>query len=209
MKAGKLLAAITGCGILLALMGSITPKESVAQNAKPVVQIHADYPYYPSIEALAEKADIIIEGSIVDSKVEEIDIRAKTGKESEKLSPGEKVPSSTFIYTVYTINVSDSYKGDIESGKTIRVKQLGGETKTAICMVDEAVKFANNKKYVMFLSDYGNDVPLSLLNPVQSIYTYQDEITNLKSTSLSSINKKNNLILTIKDLESIKNKYKK
>ncbi|WP_131820673.1 hypothetical protein [Desulfoscipio geothermicus] len=72
--------------------------------------LSADYPHYSSIDALAAKADIIIEGTIVDSRVEEIDTRIRTNKEDEQLNPGGEIPSTKDICTVCTIKVSDSYK---------------------------------------------------------------------------------------------------
>jgi hypothetical protein len=107
---------------------------------------------------------------------------------------------------VYIIKVSDSYKGDVEPGETIEVKQIGGETETTVYIVVGSVKLEKNKKHVMFLFTYKNTPP-SLLNPIQS--TYYAITDSSVNKELISINTDNDLTLTIEDLKRIKNKTKK
>ncbi|WP_141131615.1 hypothetical protein [Anaerovirgula multivorans] len=201
----RLFVIIVCWGMILTSIGFSAQNENVKQEEKSTTIVYADYPYYPSIDALAEKAAIIIEGTIVDSRVEEIDHR---------MNPSSDTPPSMMVYTVYTVEVSNSYKGDVEPGETIEIKQIGGEGKTMVYIVGEEdnVNFVENRKYVMFLRTYEN-FPASLLNPIQACYSYEEDIVNTKSTvdneQFISVNEKNDLTLTIEDLERIKDKTKK
>jgi len=206
MKISRLLIIVVCCGMVAALMGCVTQEAEVAPNEKPIIRVSADYPHYPSLDALTEKADLIIKGTVMDSRVEEIDILSQK-KKKKKSNPGGEITSCKYIYTVYTVDVSDSYKGDVEPGETVEFKQIGGETDTATCIAGETVKFAKNKEYVMFLSTYDSNVPPSLLNPIQSAYNYEEEAVD--KGKLSSVNEKNDLALTIEDLEEIKSRNKK
>ncbi len=203
MKISRFLIIVVCCTVL---MGCVTQDADVTQKEKQVAKIHCDYPYYSSVDALTEKADLIIKGTIVDSRVEEIDILSKT-EENEILNPGGEIQECKYIFTVYTVDVSDSYKGDVEPGETVEFKQIGGESDTTIYIPEENIKFAKNQEYVMFLSTYESDVPPSLLNPIQSAYNYEQNATN--KGKISIVNEKNDLALTIEDLEEIKNKNKK
>jgi hypothetical protein len=207
MKITRLLIIVVCCGMVAALMGCVTQEAEVSPKEKLIIRVSADYPYYPNVDALTEKADLIVKGTVMDSRVEEIDTRIKTSEENKNLNPGGKTSSTNFLYTVYTIDVSDSYKGDVEPGETIEIKEIGGESDTTTCIAGETVKFAKNKEYVMFLSTYESDVPPSLLNPIQSAYNYKEEAAN--KGKLLSVNEKNDLALTIEGLEEIKNKNKK
>lgn len=193
MKISRFLVIFIYCGIVSTLIGcSIQNAQNlnVGQNEKLSVQVSADYPYYSSIDALTKKADLIIAGTVLDSRVEEIDTRIKN-------PDGDDIPSSKDVYTVYTIKVSDSYKGNVKPGEIIEFKQIGGEGKNKVYVVEDNVKFDKNKKYVLFLSTYENTYP-SLLNPIQSAYYAITDSTVEKE--LVSINAKNDLTFTIEDL---------
>ncbi|MCL5289601.1 MAG: hypothetical protein M1489_00965 [Firmicutes bacterium] len=208
MKTSRLLVIIiVCCCIIPTLIGCSTQKVNAGQKEKLTTYIFADYPHYSSIDSLAEKADIIIEGKIVSSRVEEINILDKTNMEDKKLHPSSEIQTSKMVYTVYTVKVSDSYKGTVKPGEIVEVKQLGGEDETTVYISEDSVKFPKNKKYLMFLSTYEN-VPASLLNPIQGSYSYEEE-TLINKGKLQSVNTKNDLTLTIEDLEKIKNKYLK
>ncbi len=213
MKINRFFTIVVCCSIMTTLIGCSIQNANVEQKEKSTVQVSVDYPYYPNLDALTEKADLIIEGTVLDSRIEEIDTRVKINEKDEILNPGgDEVFSPVFIYTVYTIKVSDSYKGNVKPGETIEIKQLGGEGETVyikdvgevyIENVEENVKFVKNKKYILFLSAYESIYP-SLLNPIQSAY-YAIADSNVEKEPIS-VNAKNELMLTIEDLQEIKNK---
>lgn len=206
MKMSRLLVTIVCCSIILTPIVFPTQDANVKQEEKSIAIVYSDYPYYSSIDALAEKAAIIIEGTVMDSRVEEID---------ERMNPSSDTPPSMMVYTVYTVKVNNSYKGNVEPDETIEIKQVGGEGETIIYklgVIEDYVEFVENKKYVMFLSTYEN-FPADLLNPIQACYSYEEDTVKTKSIveneQLISVNGKNDLTLTIEDLKRIKNKTKK
>ncbi len=200
MKISRFLIIIICCTVL---MGCVTQDADVTQKEKQVAKIYCDYPYYSSVDALTEKADLIIKGTIMDSRVEENDYRIEIDEENKLLNPGGKTTSHNFVHTVYTVSVSESYKGDVEPDEIIEVKEMGGETETTKYIAEESVTFTKNKEYVMFLATYENGIPSSLLNPIQGAYIYEEEAED--KGKLSIVNEKNDLALTIEDLEEIKN----
>lgn len=207
MKINRLLILMLCFAVMIVTVGCSTGKVNVQQQEKLVARVYGDYPEYSSVDELAEKADVIIEGTVVNSRLEEIDDLIAPLGQDEKFKPNEQPQSSKKIYTVYTIKVSDAFKGVIKPGETIEVKQIGGEGENVIYVADESVEFVQNKKYIMFLTTYENS-PATLLNPIQSSYSYDEESATLKSgqEELVSVNEKNNLTLTVGDLEKIKEK---
>jgi hypothetical protein len=192
----RLLLTLLCCGVMVSSIGCTSQNVVAGQKEKTTVEISTSYPYYTSIEHLSQRADLIIEGIIMGSSVEEIDISNK--KRDTK--------SIKDIYTVYKIKVTQCYKGDVQPGEIVEIKQLGGETERIRYACEDNAKFSVNNKYIMFLETYEN-VPASLLNPIQSSYGVVSDA--LDKETIISISDKNDLTLTMSDLEIIKSKMKK
>lgn len=192
----RLLLTLVCCGVMISSIGCASQNVGAEQKEKTTVQIYASYPYYTSIDHLSERADLIIEGIIMGSSVEEIDISSK--KRDTK--------SVKDIYTVYKIKVTQCYKGDVQPGEIVEIKQLGGETETIRYVCEDHAKFSVNNKYIMFLETYEN-FPASLLNPIQSSYGIVSDA--LDKEMIISTSDKNDLTLTMSDLEIIKSKNEK
>lgn len=88
MKTNRFLLVILCFSILLTLIGCFIENADTPEKEKLTVVGNASYPYYSSIDNLAKKADLIIEGTILDSRVEEIDTRISTNVDDERLNPG-------------------------------------------------------------------------------------------------------------------------
>ncbi|MFL1378320.1 MULTISPECIES: hypothetical protein [unclassified Nocardiopsis] len=110
-----------------------------------------DYPSYASAEELFESADLVVEGTVEGSRTEPIDI-SEGGEAEEGLEPLE--------YTVYTLAVSEVFKGEAPGG-ALEVKHENGGP--------DDLELREGDTYVLFLATY-DDVPASLLNPDQSAY---------------------------------------
>lgn len=122
--------------------------------------IMAQYLYYPTLESLAEEADVII---VCDVKSAGNQKYINIGTEGVHLSP----------YTVSSVTVTEVLKGSIEAGDAINVMQMGfykslpdAETK----QIDGYLKKGN--RYLLFLSlsqQFQWDIPCSPLNPQQGV----------------------------------------
>jgi hypothetical protein len=185
-------AVITvGAGVIaLDQMGNTNSDE------KPVDTLTMEYPHYDSVDHLSETASDIVKGRIIDSRVEEIDIR---------INPNQSEDSSEepLIYTVYTIKVNDVYKGINSIGDTIQIKQLGGETEERIQISEASLELGKTSDYVFFLQSY-DGLPASILNQSQSTYLYNAKTRSL-SDHLVSVGKDNDLSLTYENLLNISN----
>ncbi len=168
---------------------------------KDVVIGQVDYPWYDSIDALYEKADLVIRGKILDSRVDWMShvIEQTAEEESDPiLNPGRKNDDKV-ITTIYTVEITAIYKGSTD--KTTKVLQLGGETDTAIYIYEGTPEININKEYVMFLSKstlYENAA--WLLNNVQAIYKVEGkDLVKLPQNTLE---------LTHEDLTRLESNYK-
>jgi hypothetical protein len=206
MKIIRLLSTILCVGVIITSFGCSTEKANIGQNEKLTVVVSTDSPKYSSIEELSKKANTVIEGTILSSKVEELNDVITTNIQDPKQNPGGATPTSKNVYTVYTVKVSNSYKGSVQPGNTIEIKQLGGESNNKTYILEDGIKFVANKKYVMFLETYKNS-PASLLNSIQSCYIHEDsskEKTLINDSTFLSANEKNELTLSSKHLDKIK-----
>ena len=170
MKKGRyLLLTLLVMGLILTqLVGCSTNKET---NIKETIKqpgdvvVHADYEMYGDIENLVNNSDLIITG-----KVKKVNPAQEINVSLEKDNP------LYHVYTVSEIVVERVIKGNISPGDVVKVKQLGGEVKN-IKYVEQNVKyFSKDMKSMFFLKTYSNDIPCSLLNPVQCDIEIIDEI---------------------------------
>jgi hypothetical protein len=78
------------------------------------------------------------------------------------------------LYLVYNMQVESVFKGKREQGEEIEVKVFGGETEEKVIEMKDAPVFEIGQNYYLFLEDYHNEVPGSLLNMIQTVFTEED-----------------------------------
>lgn len=137
------------------------------------VTISADYPNYENLENLIDKADTIIKGKIIDFKYSQINISQKPQSDDEYLNPGGEIDNSLMPYTIFTVEINKTYKGNINKKETIQIKEPGGIFGNTEYVNEDSAKLKKGNNYVFFLETYPNS-PASLLNPIQASYEYDD-----------------------------------
>ena len=162
--------------------------DSAGTTDKEVYIGRLDYANYDKIETLFTVADYVIKGKVIDSRVEWLShlIQPTDEEESDPYkNPGGDVNDEKVLTTIFTVEITDSYKGKASSN-TIEVMQLGGETETAIYRYEGAPEIAKNIEYVLFLSMSNlRDNTSWLLNDVQSLYQVnENELIKLSVNSL-------------------------
>lgn len=65
------------------------------------------------------------------------------------------------MFTIYKVQVIDSFKGDVVKDDVVEIKQFGGETKDTIYIEEGAPQISQNGEYIMFLESY-EDSPATL-----------------------------------------------
>lgn len=198
----KLTYTLSTIGIISTLMlAGCGAKETAAipQQSKNTVLYSASYPTYTNVEELIGRSNLIIEGTIIDSNFETINITQNpTDPSDEKSNPGIGAHEQMLTpYTVYDVEVHKVYKGNVAAKDIIQVKQLGGEDANNIYVLEDSLKLKKQDKVIMFLETYDN-APASLLNPIQALYQIQDDKI-IK-------HEKNAIKLELKDLLNIKQK---
>lgn len=160
------------------------------------IYISADYPNYGSSEDLIDKADTIIKGKIIDFKYSEVNISEKPQSNDEQLNPGGEIDNSLMPYTIFTVEIKKTYKGNINKKEIIEIKEPGGIFGNTEYINEDSANLKKGKNYVFFLETYP-DSPASLLNPIQASYEYDDHDNIIA-------NKHNKIKFKIKDLDNIK-----
>ena len=149
---------LTGCGSEKESNTSSETSSSVAESTN--VAVTYDEPYYSDFAALSNAASLIFEGKVIGRHTEYIDD-----------TTGEIVTESdnAFLYTVYDVSVTETYKGKISD--TIMVKVLG-DNKTV--KTQYFADLENEKEYLFFADQFG-DSPAFLVSETQGIYYLNDK----------------------------------
>jgi hypothetical protein len=199
----KTIIAILSAAMLIAVCGCSA--NSLFEKETQYMSI--TYPIYKDIYGMTEKATDIVLGRVTNQRVEELDLTIYPESEeelnNELLYPGG-YPSPHFVTcTIYTLIISEVYKGNHEAGAVIEIKELGGETDDVIYVVYPAVTLAVENDYVLFLSSY-EKLPASLLNPLQGAYVVNNR-TRSASDMLTCVGEDSrfHLPLTFDDLNAI------
>lgn len=204
MKLKNLLLASTAIALMFFSSACINegrtdPEKDIATTPENDINIgKIDYAWYDSIDALYEKADFVIKGKVLDSRVEWMShVIEPTAEEKSDpiLNPDGEIDDDKVITTIYTVEINVVYKGSV--GKTIEVLQLGGETDTAKYSYEGASEITINKEYILFLSEstlYENAA--WLLNNAQALYKVEgNDLIKLPQNTLE---------LTYEDLTRLK-----
>ena len=163
----KFYASLAASVVLLSVVGCASAPSAPAPVATTVTYF-ASYPNYSSIEQLAQRADLVIRGTMLSSRVESRDDSYTPDTDDPAANPGGTAKPEPLVYTVYTFQITDCYKGCDALGATVDVKQLGGIVNN-VTYSSSQVPFTANKKYILFLATYDSS-PADLLNPVQAAY---------------------------------------
>ena len=181
---------ISGTAVFAALAAAGCSTDSTSTNGSKsaatsdAVVYHADYPAYSSLDEVIKKSDAVVKGTVVSSRVEQMRPDEPSGggdpatNPQAGLSPAEakeaekEAEEDPVIVTVSKVKVSQALSGDVASGDTIEVSQLGGTYKGATYKEKgTAVLAKGGQQYVLMLADHGGKNPYDLVNPEQALYT--------------------------------------
>ena len=93
--------------------------EAEASSYYHTVLTHFDYPSYSSAAEVSKAAENVYTGTVTDISFEIIYMQ--TG---ETVDTGDSSEASRMLYTVYTVQLSDSFKG--ENPEVIKIYRIGG-----------------------------------------------------------------------------------
>ncbi len=148
--------------IIVISMFSITACGAKSANKVPVVESHADWHSFKSIEELALYSDLIVVGV-----VEQVKNPVK-----RNMSLSENQPPLYEIATLSDVKVTEVLKGNVKGGDIIEIKQEGGLYEGTEYVTD-GVEFVKEKgEYILFLrafDKYKVNVPYAIINPKQGL----------------------------------------
>ncbi|MFF3733080.1 hypothetical protein ACFYXM_22870 [Streptomyces sp. NPDC002476] len=179
----KLRHAVTGGSALLVALtaaGCSNGGEGTGSKAAEqpqVITYEADYPAYDSLDAVVEKADVVVSGTVVGSSVKKLMPEVSTegdplANPQAGLSEEEAAKVEPVVVTVSKVKVSEVLSGDVKPGDTVEVSQLGGTLGDVTYKEKHTTTLANNgTQYVLMLAKHDAAAPYDLLNPEQALYT--------------------------------------
>lgn len=169
---------------ILQRKNDIVPPPKPNPNLQVVYQpFSIDWPVYESADELIEACDKVIVGTVTNISFQVLDIR--TGKTPEE-------GTDDFyrkLYTIYDIDVVETYKGDSKSTEQVRIigglegayvtEQLTalGHEQATIFVLDGLMEISMGGTYLFMLDQY-EDVPPTIVNIEQGIYDICDAFTN-------------------------------
>jgi len=190
--------------IFLVACSSRTTNENETMVEAEIMIVSGDFPHYTNIEHLASNASEVVRVEVLSERVEAINIWLPPQNEFE--DTGEVLREAYFIYTIHQLRILEVFKGDVNVGDILEVKQIGGQLDGLTVINDDKISFGAGDDLVLFLQSF-DDVPASLLNPDQSAYRFtisnEDARNRNIDDALESLSMQNNLTLTLNDLASI------
>ena len=165
----QLALALIGASLLLGA-GCTATNTTEPSSEKTTVVYDSVYPYYSTVEQLVQTADLVIRATTISSEVRELNSAIKPTTDDPVLNPGGEYQPSFDVYTVYSFEVAECYKGCSTPGGIVEVKVPGGELDGIDYLASGEPTFKANKKYILFLTTF-TDSPAVLLNADQSAYS--------------------------------------
>ena len=148
-------ALAAGATAALVVVGIAVAGGLLARAAQPPAS--ADWPAYGSATALAEAADVVVEGTVLDERREDIDI---DDGPREDLVP----------FLVYRLEVARTYLGDAAPGDVVEVNVMAPAGRPT-----EEPRLDVGGTYVLFLAESVDGRPRAMLNPYEAAYRVADD----------------------------------
>ncbi|WP_017581885.1 hypothetical protein [Nocardiopsis valliformis] len=180
MRGNTATAAASLTGLILALSACTAQSGENADEGSPVVY-YTDYPVFDTPADLSSASDLVVEGIITGSEVQELDILAppEEGLSAEE-DPGLGAPDAPdevlLVYTVHRVEVTSVLAGEAEVGQSIEVKTLGGTLDGVVYAEDDPAELDRGAPQVLFLSgEADGGTPFSLVSSTQGAYTLESD----------------------------------
>lgn len=119
----------------------------------------ADWPVYGSVTEAAAASDVVLEGTVLDERREDIDI---------DLGPAEVIEP----FVVYRVEVTTGYVGEAAAGDIVEVAVDAAEGRPT-----HEPRLTVGDAYVLFLNESFDGRPRHLINPFEALYSVSDDGT--------------------------------
>lgn len=126
--------------------------ENRTSSAKKEVRMFADYPYYPSLDALKEKTHYIVYAEVLSKSCEMRSITLPDQSMSTEADAVSRPSDDKEMVTTYNIRVIGSANEAAQKDQILHVLASGGEDDDTIYIVEGSPQINLNEKYLFFLS---------------------------------------------------------
>lgn len=130
MNKNRVLTLLVSSIFILSVVGCSSATPAASPPGTPLKIIASeDYPSYGSVDALSERADTIVKGNVIQTRVEALDDRGQADSQDQNHmnaagSAADAQVSFDKIYTIYTVQVTESYKGVTQPGIGLKSNSL-------------------------------------------------------------------------------------
>ena len=112
----------------------------------------ADYPYYPSLEALIENSHYIVYAEVLSKSCEMRSITVPDKSMSTEADAINRPSDDKMMITTYDVRVISSANDMAKKDQILHIMQTGGEDNETIYIVEGTPEIRLNDKYLFFLS---------------------------------------------------------
>lgn len=152
----------------------------------PILNFHPDWPSYNTAEEIVKAATNIYSGTVIEISFSIVDMKTGSVDEDPK-----STSTSRMLYTIYTVEVQESYKGD--NASKIKICKTGGLNNyrvkeqydlmnisgmlsqySGIPVCDDECSLAVGKEYLFCTSRTAGDFDY-IINPTQFAYDPNSE----------------------------------
>lgn len=183
------LLTLAGCN--RASVQQETPQTSPADEIT-YQTISADWPFYEDIQDLVEHSTLIVAGTITDISFQLLDAR------TARPVTGETEEQYRCLYTMYTIDVTERYKGDPTESIQVRIiggrendypeeqaAVLGDDIKNGIPLLENMPELKIGETYLFALYQYEDTAPTPV-NLTQGILSLDHTGSQDQSSPISA-----------------------
>ena len=163
---------------------------SACSEIEKIEMLPGDFFVLEDVEEMADLATDIINGKVLDRRVEWVNLReSRENVEEHMLSQGMSQEEIDFelygidfepdfeLMTIYRIEVLEVFQGNLSAGEITEVMRRGGEYKAQYWFVANAIELTVNAEMVLFLFTHGlSDGPFVLVSHIQGAYYTPDSI---------------------------------
>lgn len=166
--------------ILVSTFAAVVLLAGCASSPEPI-EYHPAYLDFPTVKDLQAGSTDVVQAVVVDSRSEWIDVSSTPSDPNDpdlnpQLGTDTKQPNSEFLYTVYSVKVTDVADGESKAGDMLEVRQLGGTVDDEKATADGAANLSKGNEYIFFLVTMPDGMA-ELPNPAQSVFAVTSDGT--------------------------------
>jgi len=216
-----IILTLYGIALLTSCYGENNYNPSEVNTESEIMNVHISFDFYPysGIEELSSSSTDIIRATVIGKRVDKIDIALPSALIPPELFASGLIPPEYKnapheynpryeVFTIYSLNVVDVFKGNINANEIIEFAIIGGQFEDMYIINEYNTRLILGDDLIFFMTaPRVEGRPFFKASMTQSIYRFVEPDPNILVRGLNiefeSVNERGGLILTLSDLERI------